>query len=96
MFGMDDVSVMWSPLESKDGPGRQSSKDGTDNRSTSIDTSLSRMCALDECRIMLKPLLIEMKFEVLSVVTPYLLRLFHKFDQCEFYLLAKVQLVSIR
>ena len=30
--GMDDVSVMWSPLESKDRPGRHSGKDGTDNR----------------------------------------------------------------
>ena len=45
--GMDDVSVMWSPLESKDGPGRHSGKDGTDNRSTSTDTSLSRMCLDD-------------------------------------------------
>ena len=35
---MDDVSVMWSTLESKDGPGRHSGKDGADNRSTSIDT----------------------------------------------------------
>ena len=26
--GMDDVSVMWSPLESKDGPGRHSSEEG--------------------------------------------------------------------
>ena len=42
--GMDDVSVMWSTLESKDGPGRHSGEDGADNRSTSIDTSLSRMC----------------------------------------------------
>ena len=54
------------------------------------------LCALDECRIMLKPLLIEMKFEVLSVVSPYLLRQPHKLDQYEFYLNAKVQLVSIR
>ena len=45
--GMNDVSVMWSPLESKDGPGRHSGKDGTDNRSTSTDTSLSRMCIDD-------------------------------------------------
>ena len=31
--GMDDVSVMWwSTLESKDGPGRHSGKDGADNR----------------------------------------------------------------
>ena len=45
--GMDDVSVMWSPLESKDGPGRHSGNDGTDNRSTSTDTSLSRMCIDD-------------------------------------------------
>ena len=45
--GMDDVSVMWSTLESKDGPGRHSGKDGADNRSTSIDTSLSRMCIDD-------------------------------------------------
>ena len=45
--GVDDVSVMWSPLESKDGPGRHSGKDGTDNRSTSIDTFLSRMCIDD-------------------------------------------------
>ena len=29
--GMDDVSVMWSPLESKDGPGRHSGEDGNDN-----------------------------------------------------------------
>ena len=36
--GMDDVSVMWSPLESKDGPGRHSGEDGTDNRTTSVDT----------------------------------------------------------
>ena len=41
------MSVMWSPLESKDGPGRHSGKDGTDNRSTSADTSLSRMCLDD-------------------------------------------------
>ena len=34
------MSVMWSPLESKDGPGRHSGKDGDDNRSTSTDTSL--------------------------------------------------------
>ena len=45
--GMDDVSVMWSPLESKDRPGRHSGKDGTDNRSTSTDTSLYRMCIDD-------------------------------------------------
>ena len=45
--GMDNVSVMWSPLESKDGPGRHSGKDGTDNRSTSTDTSLPRMCIDD-------------------------------------------------
>ena len=44
---VDDVSVMWSPLESKDGPGRHSGEDGIDNRSTSIDTSLSRMCIND-------------------------------------------------
>ena len=44
ILGMDDVSVMCSPLESKDRPGRRSGKDGADNRSTSIDTSLSRMC----------------------------------------------------
>ena len=44
---MDDVSVMWSPLESKDGPGRHSGKEGTDNRSTLNDTSLSRMCIDD-------------------------------------------------
>ena len=36
-----------SPLESKDGPGRHSGKDGTDNLSTSTDTSLSRMCIDD-------------------------------------------------
>ena len=36
--GMDDVSVMWSPLESNDGPGRHSGEDGTDNRTTSVDT----------------------------------------------------------
>ena len=45
--GMDDVSVMWSPLEPKDRPGRHSGKDGTDTRSTSTDTSLSRMCIDD-------------------------------------------------
>ena len=45
--GMDDVSVMRSPLESKDGPGRHSDEDGADNRSTSTDTSLSRMCIND-------------------------------------------------
>ena len=44
---MDDVFVMWSMLESKDGPGRHSGEDGADNRSTSIDTSLSRMCIND-------------------------------------------------
>ena len=42
------MSVMWSPLESKDGPGRHSGKDGDDNRSTSTDTSLPRMCINDE------------------------------------------------
>ena len=41
--GMDDGSVMWSTLESLDGPGRHSGKDRTDNRSTSTDTSLPRM-----------------------------------------------------
>ena len=41
--GMDDVSVMWSTLESKDGPGRHSGEDGADSRST----SLSRMCIND-------------------------------------------------
>ena len=46
--GMDDVSVMWSTLESKDGPGRHSGEDGAGNRSTSSDTSLSRMCINDE------------------------------------------------
>ena len=45
--GMDDVSVMWSTLESKDGAGRHSGEDGVDNRSTSSDTSLSRMCIND-------------------------------------------------
>ena len=45
--GMDDVSVMWSTLESKDGPGRHSGEDGADNRSTSFYTSLSRMCIND-------------------------------------------------
>ena len=45
--GMDDVSVMRSPLESKDGPGRHSGEDGTDNRTTSVDTPLSRMCIDD-------------------------------------------------
>ena len=54
------------------------------------------LCALDECRIMLQPLLIEMRFEVLSVVSPYLLRQPHKLDQYDFYLHAKVQLVSIQ
>ena len=45
--GMDDVSVMRSPLESKDGPERHSGKDGADNRSTSTNTSLPRMCIND-------------------------------------------------
>ena len=45
--GMDDVSVMWSTLEPKDLQGRHSGEDGADNRSTSIDTSLSRMCTND-------------------------------------------------
>ena len=45
--GMDDVSVMWSPVESKDGPGRHSGEDGTDNRTTSVDKNLSRMCLDD-------------------------------------------------
>ena len=54
------------------------------------------LCAFDEYRIMLKPLLIEMKFEVFSVVSPCLLRQPHTLDQCEFYLHAKVQLVSIQ
>ena len=31
--GMDDVSVIWSSLESKDRPGRHSGEDGADNRS---------------------------------------------------------------
>ena len=44
---MDDVSVMWSTLESKDGPVRHSGEDGVDNRPTSIDTSMSRMCIND-------------------------------------------------
>ena len=44
---LDDVSVMWSTLESKDGPGRHSGENGADSRSTSIDTSLSRMCIND-------------------------------------------------
>ena len=35
------TSVMWSR------PGRHSGEDGTDNRSTSTDTSLSRMCLDD-------------------------------------------------
>ena len=39
ILGMDDVSVMWSPLESKDGSGRHSGEDGTDNRTTSVDTA---------------------------------------------------------
>ena len=47
ILGMDDVSDMWSPLESKDGPGRYSGEDGTDNRTTSVDTPLSRMCLDD-------------------------------------------------
>ena len=42
--GVDDVSVVWSPLESKDRPQRHSGKDGADNRSTSTDNSLPRMC----------------------------------------------------
>ena len=45
--GMDDVSVMWSPLESKDGPGRHSGEDGNDNRTTSVNTPLPRMCLDD-------------------------------------------------
>ena len=45
--GMDDVSVMRSPLESKDRPGRHSGKDRADNRSTSTNTSLPRMCIND-------------------------------------------------
>ena len=45
--GVDDVSVMWSPLESKDGRGRHSGEDGIDNGTTSVDTSLSRMCIND-------------------------------------------------
>ena len=45
IFGMDDVSVMWSPLESKDGPGRHSGEDGTDNRTTSVDTPPCPGCA---------------------------------------------------
>ena len=45
--GMDDVPVMWSTLESKDGAGRHSGEDGADNRSTSVDNSLSRMCIND-------------------------------------------------
>ena len=45
--GMDDVSVMWTPLESKDGPGRHSGEDGADYRTTQIDTSLPRMCLDD-------------------------------------------------
>ena len=47
MPGMDDVSVMRSTLESKDGPGRHSGEDGADNRTTSVDTTLSRMCLDD-------------------------------------------------
>ena len=54
------------------------------------------LCALDEFRIMIWSLLIEMRFEVLSVVSPYLLRQPHRLDQFEFYLHAKVQLVLIR
>ena len=50
--GTDDVSVMWSTLESKDGPGRHSGEDGADNRSTSSDTSLSRMCINDKLQQM--------------------------------------------
>ena len=45
--GVDDVSVMRSPLESEDRPERHSGKDGADNRSTSTDTSLPRMCIDD-------------------------------------------------
>ena len=45
--GIDDVSIMWSPLESKDRAGRHSGEDGADSRSTSSDTSLSRMCIND-------------------------------------------------
>ena len=54
------------------------------------------LCALDECRITIWSLLIEMEFEVLSVVTPNLLRQTYKLDQYEFCPHAKVQLVSIR
>ena len=45
--GMDDVSAVWGTLESEDGPGRHPGEDVADNRSTSIDTSLSRMCIKD-------------------------------------------------
>ena len=45
--GMDDVFVMWSPLESKDGPERHSGEDGTDFRTTSVGTFLPRMCLDD-------------------------------------------------
>ena len=45
--GMDDVSVIWSTLESKDGPGRHSGTDGADSRSTSIGASLSGVCIND-------------------------------------------------
>ena len=45
--GMNDVSVMRSPLESQDRPERHSGKDGADSRSTSTDTSLPRMCIDD-------------------------------------------------
>ena len=44
---MDDVSVMRSPLESKDRPERHSGKDGADSRQTSTDTSLPRVCIDD-------------------------------------------------
>ena len=54
------------------------------------------LCALDECQMTLCTLLIDMKFEVLSVVSSHLLRQPHTLDQCEFYLHAKVQLVSIQ
>ena len=41
--GMDDVSVIWSTLESKDGPGRHSGEYGADNRSSASTTRLQQM-----------------------------------------------------
>ena len=49
ILGMDDVSVMWSTSESKDGPGRHSGEDGADNRSTSSDFSVQDVHQRRDC-----------------------------------------------